>query len=54
MVKKLVIDVDNLEDSGDEAPSPSTDLTASVFAVWNAANALVTESATVWATLVQF
>jgi hypothetical protein len=54
MVKKPVIDVDDLEDSGDEAPSPSTDLMASVFAVRNAANALVTELATVRATLVQF
>jgi hypothetical protein len=54
MVKKPVIDVDDLEDSGDEAPSPSTDLTASAFAVRNAANALVTESATIQATLVQF
>jgi hypothetical protein len=53
-VKKPVIDVDDLEDSGDEAPSPSTDLTASVFAVRNAANALVTKSATIRATLVQF
>jgi hypothetical protein len=54
MVKKPVIDVDNLEDSGDKAPSPSMDLTASMFAIRNAANALVTESATVRATLVQF
>jgi hypothetical protein len=53
-VKKPVIDVDDLEDSGDEAPSPSTDLTASTFAVRNTANVLVTESATVRATLVQF
>jgi hypothetical protein len=43
MVKKPVIDVDDLEDSGDEAPSPSTDLATSVFSVQNAANALVTE-----------
>jgi hypothetical protein len=50
-VKKPIISVDDLEDSGDEAPSPSMDLTASVFAI---RNALVTESATVWATLIQF
>jgi hypothetical protein len=43
-VKKPVISVDDLEDSGDEAPSPATDLAAAAFAVQNAANALVTES----------
>jgi hypothetical protein len=46
--------MDDVKDSGDEAPSPSTDLAASVFAVWNAANALVTKLATVQATLIQF
>jgi hypothetical protein len=53
-VKKLVISVDNLEDSGDEAPSVSTDLVASVFATRNMANALVTEFVAVWATFIQF
>jgi hypothetical protein len=46
-VKKPIISVDDLEDSGDEAPSPATDLAASAFAVRNAANALVTESASI-------
>jgi hypothetical protein len=53
-VKKLVINVDDLEDSGDEAPSLATDLAASVFAVRNVANALVTESAAVRAMFIQF
>jgi hypothetical protein len=47
MVKKPVIDVDDLEDDGNEAPSLVTDLAAAVFAVWNAANALVMESASI-------
>jgi hypothetical protein len=42
-VKKPVIDVDDLEDAGDEAPSQVTDLAASVFATRNTANVLVTE-----------
>jgi hypothetical protein len=47
-VKKPVIDVDDLEDTGDRTiPSPATDLAASAFAVWNTANALVTESASI-------
>jgi hypothetical protein len=47
-VKKLVIDVDDFEDDGDgTVPSPVTDLAASAFAVRNAANALVTESASI-------
>jgi hypothetical protein len=53
-VKKPVISVDDLEDSGDEAPSPATDLAASVFAIRNAASGLVTESAAIQATFVQF
>jgi hypothetical protein len=48
MVKKLVIDVDNLEDAGDGTiSSPATDLAASAFAIRNVANALVTESASI-------
>jgi hypothetical protein len=46
--------VDDLEDSGDEAPSPATDLAASAFAVRNAANALVTESASIRGTFIWF
>jgi hypothetical protein len=47
-VKKLVIDVDDLEDTGDGTiPSPAMDLAASAFAIRNAANALVTESASI-------
>jgi hypothetical protein len=53
-VKKPVIDVDELEDAGDEAPSPVADIVSSSFALWNAANVLVTESAAVWATFIQF
>jgi hypothetical protein len=53
-VKKLVIDVDDLEDSGDEALSLATDLAASVFAIWNMANALVMESVAIQATFIQF
>jgi hypothetical protein len=44
-LKKPVIDVDDLEDDGDEAPSLAMDLAASAFAIRNAANVLVTESA---------
>jgi hypothetical protein len=44
-VKKLVIDVDNLEDAGDKSlPSPAADIASLSFTLWNAANALVTES----------
>jgi hypothetical protein len=53
-VKKPIINVDNLKDAGNEAPSPATDLAASVFAVRNAANALVTESASIRGTFIQF
>jgi hypothetical protein len=53
--KKPVINVDDLEDAGNgTAPSPATDLVASAFAIWNAANALVTESASIWGTFVWF
>jgi hypothetical protein len=54
MVKKLVIDVDNIEDAGDEAPSPAADIASSSFALRNVANALVTESAAVQAAFIQF
>jgi hypothetical protein len=53
-VKKPIISVDDLEDSGDEAPSPAMDLAASAFAVRNAANALVTESASIRGTFIWF
>jgi hypothetical protein len=47
-VKKPVMNVDDLEDAGDRMfPSPATDLAASVFTLRNAANALVTESASI-------
>jgi hypothetical protein len=52
MVKKPVIDVDDLEDAGNEAPSLMMDLAASVFAMRNAANALVMESASIHRTFV--
>jgi hypothetical protein len=51
-VKKPVISVDAPEESGDEAPSPSTDLVASTFSMQNAANALVMESASIRGTFV--
>jgi hypothetical protein len=55
MVKKPVIDVDNLEDAGDGiVPSPVTDLAASVFAMRNTANVLVTESASIRGTFIWF
>jgi hypothetical protein len=53
-VKKPVINVDDLEDAGDEALSPATDLAASAFAVRNTANALVTESASIRGTFIRF
>jgi hypothetical protein len=46
-VQKPVINVDDLEDAGDRAPSPVTDLAASAFAMQNAANVLVMESASI-------
>jgi hypothetical protein len=47
-VKKPIISVDDLEDTGDRTvPSPATDLAVSAFASRNAANALVTESASI-------
>jgi hypothetical protein len=49
MVNKPVIDVDDVE-----APSLVADIASSFFALWNAANALVTESAAFWATFIQF
>jgi hypothetical protein len=43
-----VINVDGLEDVGDGTiPSPVMDFVASAFAMWNMANALVTESASI-------
>jgi hypothetical protein len=53
-VKKPVIDVDDVEDTGDEAPSPVADIASSSFALRNVANALVTESAAVRVTFIQF
>jgi hypothetical protein len=55
MVKKLVIDVDDLEDDGDgTVPSPAMDLVASAFAIQNGANALVMESASIRGTFIRF
>jgi hypothetical protein len=54
MVKKPVNDVDNLEDDGNEAPSPATDIASSSFTLRNAANTLVMELAAVRATFIQF
>jgi hypothetical protein len=55
MVKKLVTNADDLEDAGNgTVPSPATDLVASAFAVWNAANALVMESASIRGTFIWF
>jgi hypothetical protein len=55
MVKKPVIDVDDLEDDGDgTVPSPATNLADSAFAIRNAANALVTESASIRGTFIRF
>jgi flagellar biosynthesis GTPase FlhF len=54
-VKKPVIDVDDFEDDGDgTVPSPAMDLAASAFAIRNAANALVTESASIRGTFIRF
>jgi hypothetical protein len=55
MVKKPVINVDDLKDTGDgTAPSPVMDLAASVFAVQNTTNVLVTESASIRGIFVWF
>jgi hypothetical protein len=54
MAKKPIINVDNLKDTGNKAPSPVTDLAASAFAMQNMANALVTESASIRGTFVWF
>jgi hypothetical protein len=54
MVKKLVIDVDDVKDAGDEAPSLAADIVSSSFILQNGANALVTELATLRATFIQF
>jgi hypothetical protein len=53
-VKKPVIDVDDVEDTGDEVPSPAADIVLSSFILRNAANTLVTESAALQATFIQF
>jgi hypothetical protein len=54
-VKKPVINVDDLKDTGDgTVPSPATDLAASAFAIRNAANALVTELASIRGTFIWF
>jgi hypothetical protein len=55
MAKKPVINVDDLEDAGDGTVlSPATDLAVSAFAVWNMANVLVTQSASIQGTFMQF
>jgi hypothetical protein len=54
-VKKPVIDVDDLKDASDRTiPSPAMDLAASEFAIRNMADALVTESASIRGTFIQF
>jgi hypothetical protein len=54
-VKKPVINLDDDEEvAGGSLPSPAADIAASSFILRNAANALVTESAAVRATFVQF
>jgi hypothetical protein len=53
-VKKPVIDVDDVKDTGDEVPSLAADIVSSSFILWNAANALITESAALRATFIQF
>jgi hypothetical protein len=53
-VKKPVIDVDDVKDASDEVPSPAADIVSSSFILRNADNALVTESAALWATFIQF
>jgi hypothetical protein len=52
-VKKPVIDVDDVEDAGNEVPSPAADIVSSSFILRNTANGLVMESATLWATFVR-
>jgi hypothetical protein len=47
MAKKPIINVDDLEDAGDEAPSPAMDLVASMFSIGNTTNVLVMESASI-------
>jgi hypothetical protein len=54
MVKKPVIDVDDIKDNGDEAPSLAADIASLSFALRNMANALVTESAAIRETFIQF
>lgn len=53
--KKSVINVDNIEDTGDRSlPSPVMEITSLVFSLWNTANALFTESASIRETFVWF
>jgi hypothetical protein len=55
IVKKPVIDVDDLEDAGNESlPSPVADSVSSFFALRNTANVLVTELTAIQATFIQF
>jgi hypothetical protein len=54
-VKKPVINMDEEEEvAGGSLPSPLADLILSSFILRNAANVLVTESAALWATFIQF
>jgi hypothetical protein len=46
--------MDDVEDAGDEAPSLVADIASSSFILRNAANALVMELATLWATFIHF
>lgn len=53
MVKKPVINVDADEEAvGETPPSLATDIVISVFTLWNAANVLVMESASIWGTFI--
>jgi hypothetical protein len=55
LVKKPVIDMDEEEEvMGRSLPSPAADLMSLSFILRNVANALVTESATLWATFIHF
>jgi hypothetical protein len=54
-VKKPIVTVDaNEEVASGSLPSPVADIVLSSFTLWNAANTLVTESAAIQATLIQF
>jgi hypothetical protein len=55
IIKKPIIDVDDLEDAGNGSlPSPAADIALSSFALLNAVNTLVMELAAIRATFIQF